>query len=197
MSRRPAQARTRSTRRRIRAPSRCGLIAPPSHSRLGTARASASHTFRPTSLTHSSSAWTCPRSTWPCCTRCSCTCWQCCPARACQAATVAQQRQHHRDQVGGVLQAEEGRAGGGGEGPSTGGTAIAAFGLAMHADVALAALASGRTVRVGAELGLRVHAGPPPAVVCRPHAEGCHRDPPPCHPTPCHHGSLGCYPARL
>ena len=30
----------------------------------------ACQTRRPTSLTHSSSAWTCWRSIWPCCTNC-------------------------------------------------------------------------------------------------------------------------------
>ena len=68
-----------------------------------------------------------------------------------QRAAMTQQRQHDRHQVGGVLQAEEGRAGGGGKGAPTGGAAIAPFLLAMHPDVPLADLPPGRAVGVRAE----------------------------------------------
>ena len=54
----------------------------PSHRRLGTAIAMASQARWPTSLTHSSSACSCCRSTWPSRARCACTCWQRGPAAA-------------------------------------------------------------------------------------------------------------------
>ncbi len=53
---------TSSIRRRIRAPSRCGLTTPPSHNRVETIIAIASQTTPPCRRTRSSSACTCPRS---------------------------------------------------------------------------------------------------------------------------------------
>ena len=92
---------------------------------------------RPTALTYSSSAWTCPNSTCPRRTRCSWRRWPCRPARSRQSATVrssspkaatigldrtavAEQGDHDGHQVGGLLEAVERGVAGGGEGAAAG-----------------------------------------------------------------------------
>jgi hypothetical protein len=81
IARLPAQDLMSWTSVVINGKSRWGLRTPPSHSREGAAMVMAIQTRRPTSATHSSSAWMCCSST--------CRCW---PARVTQAATVRSSR---------------------------------------------------------------------------------------------------------
>ena len=66
--------------RRISGVSRCALTAPPSHNRLVTVSAIATHSTPPTSRTRGSSARTGPPSTRPASTTCSWTRRHCLPA---------------------------------------------------------------------------------------------------------------------
>ncbi len=76
-------------------------------------------------------------------------------------AALAQQGEHHRHQVGRAAQPVEGRARRGRKGAPARVTHIPVFRLAMHPDVALPHLASGRAVHVVTELLPRVHAATP------------------------------------
>ena len=170
------------------------LTTPPSQSRDGTAIAMAIQSRRPTALTYSSSAWTCPNSTCPRRTRCS---WKSLAVPAGPVApvgdgplvepeggddrldrtAVAEQGDHDGHQVDGLLEAVERGVAGGGEGAAAGRAAVAPFLAAMDADVAEAELAPCGAVGVVAELG---SAGPSVSLrgtVWRPCLEECSVDP--------------------
>ena len=86
-----AQRRTCCIKSPISFPSRCALIRPPNHKRVGTSSAIANQAIPPWCLTRISSASSCPSSRG-CWTKCACTCWQWRPARCCQLDTVRSSR---------------------------------------------------------------------------------------------------------
>src|SRR5207249_5189294 len=68
-----------------------------------------------------------------------------------------EQAQHYQHQLRRALQAEQRRPTRGGKGVATDGAPVAPLLLTVHPDRALAGLATGRAVQVGAKCVLRVH----------------------------------------
>jgi len=97
---------------------------------------------------------------------------------------MAQQGQHERHLVGRAAQPVEGRARRGREGPPARVADIALLRLAMHADVALPHLPSGRAAGVVTELLPRVHAAPPVGRVSETRQPEHASVDPPFHPQP-------------
>jgi hypothetical protein len=82
-----------------------------------------------------------------------------------ERTAVAEQREDDGHQLRGGPQPIERRALSGREGLATGRTALALLRLAIHTNVPLPYLSSGRALGVVAELGLRVHRWPPLDVI--------------------------------
>ena len=88
-------------------------------------------------------------------------------------AAMTEQRQHQSHHLRAGLQAIERRVFGGREGLATGLAKIAISLSAMHLDIALSRLPSGRTIEVVAKLVLRVHRWCPEDVIGCSRLQGC------------------------